>query len=151
VVNNVTVNRVSYNGGAGGVAAVPTAQEKMAAQEPHVPPTVEQKEHMTQAAANPALLAKNNGGKPAIAATPKAGAFHDPGVVGAHGAEPPEHAMADAKHAAPPKVAANNAKPAGGGGGMAQNNGKPPPKPKAKTQAEKDKERENGKHEGEEK
>ncbi|MBV8496919.1 MAG: hypothetical protein JO361_09075 [Gammaproteobacteria bacterium] len=74
----------------------------MAAQEQHVPPTVAQHQHVQQAAANPALLAKNNGGRPAIAATPHAAAFNAPGVVGAHGAAapPPQHApaVANANH-----------------------------------------------------
>jgi hypothetical protein len=88
VVNNVTVNKVSYNGGAGGVTAAPTAQEKAAAQETHIPPTAAQSAHVQQAAKNPALAAKANGGHPAIAATAKPGAFSGPGVVGAHGAAP---------------------------------------------------------------
>src|SRR5271170_8008090 len=86
VVNNVTVNKVSYNGGAGGVTAVPTTQERAAAQEPHVAPTQLQRQHIQEAARNPALAAKANGGHPAIAATPKPGAFNAPGVVGARGA-----------------------------------------------------------------
>jgi hypothetical protein len=48
-----------------------------------------------QAAANPALLAKYNGGRPSIAATPRPAAFNTPGAVGAHGAAPP-HAPAAA-------------------------------------------------------
>ena len=86
VVNNVTVNRVSFNGGAGGIAAAPTPQERAAAQEPHVAPTPAQQQHVQTAARNPALFAKANGGRPAIAATPRPGAFNAPGVVGAHGA-----------------------------------------------------------------
>src|SRR5271170_4365531 len=58
VVNNVTVNKVSYNGGTGGTTAAPTAQEKTYAAEPHVPPTAMQRQHVQQAAANPALQAK---------------------------------------------------------------------------------------------
>ena len=89
VVNNITVNKVSYNGGTGGTAAVPTAQEKAAAQEPHVPPTAMQRQHVQEAARNPALAAKANGGHPAIAATPRPGAFNAPGVVGARGSVAP--------------------------------------------------------------
>jgi hypothetical protein len=96
VVNNVTVNRVSYNGGAGGIAAAPTTQERMAAQEQHVQATPEQRQHVRQAATNPALLAKNNGGRPSIAATPRPAAFNAPGAVGAHGAAPPPHTQAAA-------------------------------------------------------
>ncbi len=65
-VNNVTVNKVSYNGG-GGVAAAPTAQERVAAQEPHVAPTPLQRQHVQEATRNPALAAQANGGHPAIA------------------------------------------------------------------------------------
>jgi hypothetical protein len=127
VVRNTTVNRTSFNGGAGGVAAKPTPQERTAAQEPHVPPTPMQRQHVQEAAKNPAQFAKANGGKPAVAATPKPGAFHAPGVVGAHGAvTPPPHTMTPAaKHtgvtppnAAHPQTVAPKAKV-------------PPPKPKA--------------------
>jgi hypothetical protein len=86
VINNVTVNKVSYNGGAGGIAAAPTVQERAAEHEQHVPPTPMQHQHVQEAARNPALAAKTNGGHPAIAATPKPAAFTAPGVVGAHGA-----------------------------------------------------------------
>jgi hypothetical protein len=93
VINNVTVNRVSYNG-PGGVTAAPTAQEKAAAQQPHIAPTAAQTAHVQEAAKNPALAAKANGGHPAIAATARPGAFSGPGVVGAHGATPPALAKA---------------------------------------------------------
>jgi hypothetical protein len=88
VINNVTVNKVSYNGGAGGVAAAPTPQERQFAREQHVPATPMQQQHIQQAARNPALFARANGGHPAIAATPRPAAFNSPGVVGARGAAP---------------------------------------------------------------
>ena len=86
VINNVTINKVSYNGGPGGVAAQPTPQERAAARESHVSPTVAQTSHVQEARNNPALFAKANGGHPAIAATARPAAFSGPGVVGAHGA-----------------------------------------------------------------
>src|SRR5579863_1979561 len=90
VVNNVTVNnRVSYNGGAGGIAATPTPMERSYAQEPHVAPTADQRQHIQQAARNPDLLARNNGGRPAIAAAPRSAAFNAPGIVGARAAANP--------------------------------------------------------------
>src|SRR5271155_2859676 len=107
VINNVTVNKVSYNGGAGGVAAAPTPQEQQFAHEQHVPPTPLQRQHVQEAARNPALAAKANGGHPAIAATPRPGAFNAPGVVGARGATahpagaPPAGARPNANGAAP--------------------------------------------------
>lgn len=96
VVHNTTINKVSYNGGTGGTTAAPTPQERTAAREQHVPPTPLQRQHVQEAAKNPALFAKANGGHPSIAATPKPAAFHAPGVVGAHGAAtpPPRPAMA---------------------------------------------------------
>jgi hypothetical protein len=86
--NNVTVNRVSFNGGAGGTAAVPTSQERVAMQEHHVAPTPLQQQHVQEASHNPALAAKANGGHPAIAATARPASFTGPGVVGAHGSTP---------------------------------------------------------------
>src|SRR5579871_2999004 len=103
VVNNVTVNRVSFNGGRGGVMAAPTAEERMAAREQHVAPTVQQAQHVQQAARTPELAARANGGHPTIAATPRPAAFHASGVVGARGAAAavyhppsPEHAGTNA-------------------------------------------------------
>jgi WXXGXW repeat (2 copies) len=104
VINNVTVNKVSYNGGAGGVAAAPTAQERQYAQEPHVPPTPLQQQHVQQAAQNPALAARANGGHPAIAATPRPTAFNAPGVVGARGAAPPAARAPQANFQARPQA-----------------------------------------------
>jgi hypothetical protein len=117
VVNNTTVNRVSYNGGAGGIAATPTPQERMAAQEPHVAATAAQTQHVHLAASNPALLARNNGGRPSIAATPRPSAFNAPGAVGAHGAAP------RSQNARPALAHANNPNGAAGG----QGHGKPQP------------------------
>jgi hypothetical protein len=86
VINNVTVNKVSYNGGVGGIAATPSAQERQFAHEQHVAPTPMQVQHRTQAAHNPALFARANGGHPGIAATQRPAAFNAPGAVGARGA-----------------------------------------------------------------
>lgn len=85
IVNNTT--RVSFNGGAGGVAARPTPTEMAAAHERHVAPTSMQTEHVHAASTNHALLASVNHGAPAIAATPKAGVFAGKGVVTASHAE----------------------------------------------------------------
>jgi hypothetical protein len=57
-------------------------------------------QHIQEAAKNPALSAKVNGGHPAIAATARPGAFTGPGVVGAKGAAPPEAAAGRAFPAA---------------------------------------------------
>jgi hypothetical protein len=60
VVNAVTLNKVSYNGGPGGTAAVATMQEKAAAAEPHILPTALQRQITQQAVMNPALMARAN-------------------------------------------------------------------------------------------
>src|SRR5207245_6928212 len=83
--NNVTVNRVSYNGGAGGVAARPTPAEQSAAREQHIAPTTMQSQHERASGANRALLASANHGTPAIAATAKPGVFSGRDVVSARG------------------------------------------------------------------
>jgi hypothetical protein len=84
VVRTETVNRVSFNGGTGGVTAEPTREERVAENEHHVAPTEMQTQHEHAASTNRALLASENHGKPAIAATAKPGEFSGHGVVAAH-------------------------------------------------------------------
>jgi hypothetical protein len=87
VINNVTVNNhVSYNGGTGGVTARPTSAERTAENEHHIAPTSMQTQHEHAASSNRALLASENHGKPAIAATAKPGEFSGHGVVAAKAA-----------------------------------------------------------------
>ena len=169
VVNNVTVNRVSYNGG-GGIAAVPTPQERMAAQEPHVAVTPMQRQHIQEAAKNPALFAKANGGRPSVAATPRPAVFNAPGVVGARGAATPPVRPAEAVRVnnatgAPPAAgptngartpapnAAAHAQVQGQGQTKGQAlNGKPPsPKPHPKAPPKKRKPEPEGEGKGEDK
>lgn len=124
-ITNVYVNRtvivnnnvhVSYNGGAGGINRTPTAAEQQVSREHHVQPTSLQKQHESTASLNPQLLAKNNGGKPSIAATAKPGDF-------SHGAVPAKaaggrvnpaalNASAKAMSAAPNKGASTPPRPA---------------------------------------
>jgi hypothetical protein len=78
VVNNISVTRVSFNGGNGGVRAQATAQEMAAARERHIEATSVQREHAQTARGNPALRASSNHGHPPIAATPRAGNFSNP-------------------------------------------------------------------------
>ena len=107
VINNRTVNRVSYNGGPHGVAAAPNAQERAYAQDRHVAPTPMQRQHVQEAGRDPALFERANGGHPAIAATPRAAAFNGPGVVRARGAgTAPAGAAPNAGHM-PPNGAAH--------------------------------------------
>jgi hypothetical protein len=79
----VSANRttVSFNGGPGGVQARATQQQLAAANARHVGPTSQQLQQTRLAAQDPALRASRNKGAPPIAATQRAGAFHDPHVV----------------------------------------------------------------------
>jgi WXXGXW repeat (2 copies) len=137
VINNVTVNKVSYNGGTGGTAAVPTAQERAAAQEPHTAPTPMQRQHIQEAVRNPALAAKANGGHPAIAATPRPAAFNAPGVVGAHGASarPAQVAAVNQSNAGHVPPGAGHAPP-GAGHAPPAAAGQPQAHPQAATNAQ---------------
>ena len=72
-VRNVTVvnnnyNRVSFNGGNGGVPARATPQEMQAEREQHVAATQNQEQFRAHAAQNRMQLAKYNNGRPATAA-----------------------------------------------------------------------------------
>ncbi len=85
MVNN-TVNRVSYNGGQGGINARPTAAQEAAARERHVGATSVQTQHEQMARNDRAQWASVNHGRPEVAATPKPTAFHGTGVVAARNA-----------------------------------------------------------------
>jgi len=85
IVNNTTVNRVSFNGGAGGIQARPTPSEMAAEHEQHVAPTPMQGQHERAAGANRALLASENHGRPGIAATARPGELNGPHVAAARG------------------------------------------------------------------
>src|SRR6266852_5295680 len=86
VVNENRVNRISYNGGNGGINARPTPQQEAAARERHLPPAAVQVQHAQAARTNPQQRASVNMGKPAVAATPKPGVFKDRAVVPAKAA-----------------------------------------------------------------
>ncbi len=72
-VENNTENRVSYNGGRGGIEARPNSQQEAAARERHIPAVAVQAIHMQAARSNPEQRAAVNHGTPAIAATAKPG------------------------------------------------------------------------------
>jgi hypothetical protein len=117
VINNT---QVSFNGGEKGVHAQPSQADIAVEHEHHVAATSVQTRHFTEAAHNPELSAKANGGHPAIAATAKPGEFKGAGVVAARaggeragapgggvgrpegrppeGARPEEHAAPGAPH-----------------------------------------------------
>jgi WXXGXW repeat (2 copies) len=113
IVNNTTVNRVSFNGGEGGVRAEPTAEERVAMNEHHMAPIAAQTQHEHAAAADPSFRYSANHGHPAVVATAQAGHLSGPGAVGEHGAA--FHAPANNnanEHGANNEHAANNHPPA---------------------------------------
>ena len=81
VNNNTTVNRVSFNGGPGGISARPTHAELAAEHERHVPMTTEQTRHVETARSDRTLRASVNHGRPDVAAAPRAGEFHGRSAV----------------------------------------------------------------------
>ncbi len=81
VVRNVTVNRVSYNGGPGGIALHPNRWQEAYAHERHFGPTRSQELHERTARGIRALRASVNHGRPMIAATERPGVFHGRGVI----------------------------------------------------------------------
>jgi hypothetical protein len=68
---NETPNRVSYNGGNGGINAHATAQEEAAAHERHIPPVAAQTQHALAARNDPQQRFSANHGTPSVAATPR--------------------------------------------------------------------------------
>jgi hypothetical protein len=111
IVHNTTViNRVSYNGGNGGIEARATSQEEAAERERHIAPVAAQVQHVQTARSNPQLRASVNQGKPPIAATARPTQFSGQGVVAAHEAGAPYHPPAN--HPAPaPAVHAAEVQP----------------------------------------
>jgi hypothetical protein len=97
VAQNTAVTRVSYNGGTGGLAAQPTAEERLAERDTHRPATQLQVRHEQLASTNRAQLASVNRGTPSLMATPKAAAYKSQvagTTAGAHpqAARQPQHA-----------------------------------------------------------
>jgi WXXGXW repeat (2 copies) len=91
-VTNITENRVSFNGGNGGINARPTPQEEAAAHERHVGPVAAQAQHVQAARSNQQLRASVNHGKPPVAATARPGEFTGREAVAAKEAGAPYNA-----------------------------------------------------------
>jgi hypothetical protein len=86
---NRTENRVSYNGGNGGINARPSARDEQAMRERHIPPVSVQMQHIQAARGNRELRASANHGRPPIAATARPGAFRGREAVAAREAGGP--------------------------------------------------------------
>ena len=76
IVNNVNINRVSYNGGPHGVQARPTSEQLTAESGHKLAATPAQVQHEQAARNDRAQLASVNHGRPAVMATPRPGAFN---------------------------------------------------------------------------
>jgi hypothetical protein len=83
------INRVSFNGGNGGIDARPRPEDLAAERERHIPPVTAQTQHMQEARGNPQLRASVNRGRPPIAATARPSEFKGNGVVAAREAGAP--------------------------------------------------------------
>jgi hypothetical protein len=92
VVNNRST--ASFNGGSGGVQARPTHQEEQYGRERHTGALDVQSQHERAAAGNRENLASRNHGRPAIAATSRAGDFSRRAAVPARAAGGEYHAPA---------------------------------------------------------
>jgi WXXGXW repeat (2 copies) len=133
VVNNTYINRTSYNGGQGGLAARATPQEEAFAHEQHVGPVAAQEQQMHMASQNRAMLASVNHGAPPIAATSRPGAFTGGGVVGARGVPAASVAAAGAGRFTPAGANAAALHPTANGAAMRSANFAPHATPGANT------------------
>jgi hypothetical protein len=122
IVNNGSATRVSFNGGAGGIAARPSRTELAAVHERHVAFTSDQRRQENMARGNESLRASVNGGHPAIAATPRPGAFSGHGVVAARDARVPASFHNDR----PPQASGNHAAADGNRMTSVPHNDRPP-------------------------
>jgi hypothetical protein len=106
VSNNVAVTKVSYSGWPGGTTAAPTAQERAAQAEPHIPSTPSQRRVRQQAASNAALVAEANRGKPTVAVVNRPATSNSARAMRARTvALPPAHSTAARSTSGQPKLA----------------------------------------------
>jgi hypothetical protein len=73
--SEVHADRVSYNGGAGGIADHPTAEEESFAHQQHIPATARQTKHAQKAMNNAGQHFSTSHARPDIAATERPGRF----------------------------------------------------------------------------
>ncbi len=76
VINNVNVNRVSYNGGPHGIQARPTSEQLSAERGRHIAATSGQVRNEQMARNDRAQFASVNHGQPAVGAAPRPGDFN---------------------------------------------------------------------------
>ena len=91
-VSAAPATRVSYNGGAGGIAARPTLRERQAESQRHLEPTSAQVRHLDAAGQDRRFLAAVNHGRPPVAGTARPADFQRgvPARGAANRTAPPE-------------------------------------------------------------
>ncbi len=104
VINNTTINRVSYSGDPGGTTARPTSAELAVARGHHTPMTSMQTQHEQAASTDRTLLASENHGRPEVAAVARPGEFKGRGGAGkgANPNRPPEKLKEPDRPESPP-------------------------------------------------
>jgi hypothetical protein len=133
--------RVSFNGGQGGLRAQPSVDERRAMSEHHIAPTGMQMQQMQRARSMPELHAKQNGGRPQVLTTARAGDFSHPGPgAGLHNhPQNQDHGAGPQLHQGPPSQSAGAGPAMRGpehredGAGPAMRGG-PPPQSREQTQ-----------------
>jgi WXXGXW repeat (2 copies) len=103
----VNENHVAFNGGTGGIQARATPQEEQYAHEQHMAPLAAQTEHEHMAMQNRDNFASVNHGRPAIAATARAGDFSGRSAIPARSAGGEYRAPAMSPREARASVASN--------------------------------------------
>jgi hypothetical protein len=101
VASIAATSRTSFNGGAGGISAAPTATERVAAAEPHFAATPQQRQLAQRFAGQPTMKTPARNRPPSVAALPKAAAVKAPRVVRATTKAPPAAGDSPAERAAP--------------------------------------------------
>ena len=119
IVNRREENRVSFNGGEGGVTERPNEKEQAAEHLQHFPPARPQEDNRQAARSNPQMRASANQGKPPVAATAHAGEFTGHDVVAAKSAGGEYHPPADRGGKGGGKSGETPGAAAGGGAGGA--------------------------------
>ncbi len=116
VANNVTVGRVSYNGGPGGTAARPTAAQRAAARGHHIAATSMQVRHEHRAKADRRQFASVNHGRPPVTTTARPAEFKARSSANHHAAthNPTSHTAnrTASKTVSHPHMSRNNPEPA---------------------------------------
>lgn len=114
VVENNRFGHVSFNGGPGGVNVRPTAPQLAAARQRRFGAVNQQLEQERFARGDPAQRARENHGRPAVAATPRPGVFRGNGIVRARQAGAPYQEPAQRTVGRQPERAAPSQVPNGG-------------------------------------